>query len=69
MFVHSLLLKQLAQEVNVSDVSSLEAAPSARWDAIVLPPATANYTFLLRCHGKAKWAKQLLLLLLLQKFL
>ena len=41
------------QEVNVSDATSLNAAPSARWDAIVLPPTTANYSFILRCRGKA----------------
>ena len=37
----------------MSDATSLNAAPSARWDAIVLPPTTANYSFILRCRGKA----------------
>ena len=51
-------LRSPRQEVNVSDATSLEAAPSARWDAIVLPPTTANYTFTLRCRGKAERSSQ-----------
>lgn len=40
------------QEVNLS-VGVFESPRSARWDALLVPPRSANYTLILKAHGQA----------------